>query len=44
VCDIVRKALRKKYVEGDVSIRDSFKKKMSQRDWSHIDPMVPQQG
>jgi hypothetical protein len=25
-CDIVRKALRKKYVKGDVSIRDSLKK------------------
>jgi hypothetical protein len=31
VCDIVRKALRKKYVKGDVSIRDSLKKSESKR-------------
>jgi hypothetical protein len=32
VCDIVRKDLRKKYVKGDVSIRESLKKKVSQRE------------
>ena len=26
VCDVVRRALTKKYVKGDVSIRDSLKK------------------
>ena len=31
MCDIVRKALRKKYVKCDVSIGDSFRKKVSQR-------------
>jgi uncharacterized protein (UPF0261 family) len=31
VCDIVRKALGKKYVKVDVSIRDSLKKNVSQR-------------
>jgi hypothetical protein len=31
VCDIVRKALRKKYVKDDVSVRDSFKENVSQR-------------
>jgi hypothetical protein len=31
VCDIVRKALRKKYIKDDVCIRDSLKENVSQR-------------
>jgi len=35
----------KKYVKGDVSIRDSFNEKTQvKEDWGHIDPMVPEQG